>query len=210
MTQLAALASGDVAAESSLAAIFASENPVSRAEPYRASARDQWLRRAFETHRAELHSYILRKMGCAEEAAELTQDVFVRLLRYEKPESIDNLQAFLFTTANNIVRDRIRRLHARHHNFHDTIEDVEIDAGLCLERCLESEQCASILQCALGELNEEYRRALLLHRLERWTHAQIAEELCTTVGVVRRYISVALDHCRTRIEMATLSGPVAA
>ena len=142
-------------------------------------------------------------MGSREEAEELTQDVFVRLMRYEKPGSINNLQAFLFTTANNIVRDRIRRLHARNHNFHDTIDQLEIDAGICLEQCLEAEQGAEVLGQALGELDDEYRRALILHRLESWTHAQIAEELNTTVGVVRRYISVALAYCQQRIEGST-------
>lgn len=167
--------------------------------------RSRWLIEAFEVHRAELHTYILRKMGSVEEAEELTQDVFVRLMRYEKPESINNLQAFLFTTANNIVRDRIRRLHARRHNMHDTIDNVEIDSGLCLEHRLEAAQCANALTQALGELSDEHRRALMLHRLECWTHAQIAEELNTTVGVVRRYISLALSHCRERIESAASS-----
>jgi len=164
----------------------------------------EWLERAFATHKTELQSFILRKMGSLEEAEELTQDLFVRLMAYNRPEQIDNLQAFLFTTAGNIVRDRIRRLHARRHNFHDQLDKQEIDSGMSLEHSLDAQQRAEITIGALSELEDEYRRALTLHRLESWTHAQIAEELGTTVGVVRRYISVASDYCKQKVVDASM------
>lgn len=161
--------------------------------------RKEWLIHAFEHHRPKLHQFILRRMGCVEEADELTQDVFVRLIRYKHPETIDNLQAFLFTVAGNLVRDRIRRLHARRHNMHKSLDQVDIESDECIEQQVEWRQSADRLVEAIDRLHENERKALLLHRYELWTHARIAEEMETTVGVVRRYIDVALAYCRDQV-----------
>jgi RNA polymerase sigma-70 factor (ECF subfamily) len=162
-------------------------------------SRHAWLITAFEKHHNKLYHFILRKMGSVEEADELTQDVYVRLIRYKRPEAIVNLEAFLLTTASNLVRDRIRRLHARCHNLHDSLDDVSLDSGERLERQLETDQQVEILQKAIRELDVKSRKALLLHRFERWTHAQIAKEMETTIGVVRRYIDHAVAQCQDQV-----------
>ena len=62
--------------------------------------------RLFRTYHATLVRYLTRRLGDRDWAEEVAQETFVRALRQR---TIANERAWLFTVANNLVRDEARR-----------------------------------------------------------------------------------------------------
>jgi RNA polymerase sigma-70 factor, ECF subfamily len=64
----------------------------------------------FEDHRAKVFGAMCLVTGNRQEAEEITQDAFLRLLeRWDRVAHLDDLTGFLFKTAMNVFRNRARR-----------------------------------------------------------------------------------------------------
>lgn len=64
----------------------------------------------FELHHARLFAALCLTTGNRQEAEEIAQDAFLRVLeRWERVSRLDGPEAYLFTTAMNMVRKRYRR-----------------------------------------------------------------------------------------------------
>jgi len=74
-------------------------------------------------YRAALIAFFTRRLRNPSEAEDLTQDVFVRMAG-SKDVEIRNSDAYVFQTASNILRDRIRREGARS-TFRRDMEGLE-------------------------------------------------------------------------------------
>jgi RNA polymerase sigma-70 factor (ECF subfamily) len=139
------------------------------------------------------------------EADDLVQDVFLRAVEHQKRQTIENPRAFLFAVASNLMIDRIRRAEARGVVVHLPLETVEIEeASPSPLDVLLWEQQAALLRQAVAELDEPMRNALIMHRLDGLTLAEVACALGTTVPVVRGLIAKALAHCSKRLRRPTL------
>jgi RNA polymerase sigma factor (sigma-70 family) len=157
------------------------------------SAREAFLRRLSESYRQPLTAYFQRRVHSRIEAEDLTQEVFLRLVRRLDVEAIDNPEAFVFRTAVNLLRDRSRR--GKTHQSH-LVELTHHQANieeLSPERVFDSRQSLTLVMSVLEELDERSRDAFILHRLEGMKHAQIAELMGVSVSSVEKYIIKALS-----------------
>ena len=66
------------------------------------------VRRFYSEHGEELQRYLTRRLNCAQTAADLTQDVFVRLMRSEAADAVENPRAYLYRIASNLLADHFR------------------------------------------------------------------------------------------------------
>ena len=64
------------------------------------------VERLFRDYHATLVRYLTRRLGDRDWAEEVAQETFVRALRQN---ALTNERAWLFTVANNLVRDDARR-----------------------------------------------------------------------------------------------------
>lgn len=154
--------------------------------------REQLLRQLSERYRLPLTAYFARRVGSRSEAEDLTQEVFLRMVRSLDPGHVDNIEAFVFRTAVNLLRDRSRRgksQTARQIEF--AHRQAEFD-DLSPERVFDSRQSLNVVIAVLEELDERTRDAFILHRLEGMKHAEIAELLGVSVSSVEKYIIKAL------------------
>ena len=154
--------------------------------------RERFLRRLSERYRQPLTAYFQRRVGSRNEAEDLTQEVFLRLVRRLDVETLDNPEAFVFRTAVNLLRDRFRRGQTqRSHLVEVGLQQPGIEE-LSPERVFDSRQHLAMVIDALDELDERSRDAFILHRLEGMKHAQIAELYGVSVSSVEKYIIKAL------------------
>jgi len=156
--------------------------------------------RLFAEHRGALQAFLYRRVRRRPEAAELAQEVYVRLLRVPDLAAIRDPGAYLFTVASNLARDHARR--ERH------------EVALDVDDPLVQEQLAELPAFA-GQLDEEQRTKRLsevLHQLPPKCHAAVVmqywqglsyEEIALRLGVsthmVKKYLSQAMVHCRRRM-----------
>src|SRR5450432_662785 len=67
------------------------------------------VERLFREHNEALIRFLRGRVGSHNEALEVAQEAYVRLLSLDQPGAVSYLRAFLFKTAANIAIDRRRR-----------------------------------------------------------------------------------------------------
>ncbi len=70
---------------------------------------DAVLARWFSHYRPALFGFFVRRTHNASDAEDLVQDVFIRLVRLGPAPEIHDIEAFIFRTATNLLRDAARR-----------------------------------------------------------------------------------------------------
>jgi RNA polymerase sigma-70 factor (ECF subfamily) len=138
-----------------------------------------------------LNAYFQRRVGSRNEAEDLTQEVFLRLVRRLDLETIENPEAFVFQTAVNLLRDRSRRGKTQHSHLVDLAHQHAVEE-LSPERLFDSRQSLTMVLSVLEQLDERSRDAFILHRLEGMKHAEIANLYGVSVSSVEKYIIKAL------------------
>lgn len=157
------------------------------------------IERLFRQHNAALLRFVAAKLGSEQEAREVAQEAYVRLLRLDQLETISYLRAFLFRTAANLALDRLRARGKR--SGQRAADDTEFNVfDLTPERHVAGEQAIEIMRRALAELPRKSREAFLLHRLHGLSQLQIAKRLGLKERMVRLHMARTLEHLRTRLD----------
>jgi len=149
----------------------------------------------YSDHHSWLRRWLHRRLGNAEQAADLAHDTFTRLLSTDRmPARLDEPRAFLTTVAQRLVSNHWRR---------EKLERAYLEA---LSRMPEPAACSpearAIVLETLIELDRLLdglpaivRRAFLMSQLDGQTHAQVAEALGLSIPTVKRYLVKALQRC---------------
>jgi len=143
-----------------------------------------------------LRRFLMRRVRSAADADDLAQEVYLRIARHPNVDDIRCLQAFVFQTALNLVRDRSRRCHTRAQADSVPVECVRLQAADDPSASVMFAQEIERVIERLERMPENRRRALLQHRLEDRSYAQIASSMNVSVSMVEKHISAALADIR--------------
>jgi len=155
--------------------------------------------RLFREHNDALLRFIAAKLGSTQEAKEVAQEAYVRLLGLTHREAVSYLRAFLYKTAANLATDRLRE-RARRAGFMSSA-NVELAVfEISPERQIEGEQALERLREGITELPEKCRQAFLLYRLDGLRGHEVAARLGMQERMVWLYIARALEYLRSRVE----------
>lgn len=165
-----------------------------------------FVRQLFEAHRLSIYRYLYRLLNSREDASEVVQETYLRLLRQPNLERIrENARAYLFQTATNLARDLYRKRSTK--GAAAEAEAFAAAAGLAASDWasepdleMEGQQLSAVLLDALHSLDPQVRQALLLYRFRDLTHAQIAASLKVSERTIERYIKDALKCIKDRME----------
>ena len=148
--------------------------------------------RLFRTYHDTLVRYLTRRLGDRDWAEEVAQETFVRALRHK---DIVNERAWLFTVANNLVRDEARKDSRRRRHLTLLREEARAQELAGPEpTALERAQDAAMARRAVEALTERDRLALLM-REEGLDYPEIASALGLSVGS----IGTTLSRARKRL-----------
>lgn len=135
------------------------------------------------------------KRAAPNAAEDLAQESFARLCASELA-SIESPRAYLFQTARRLAMNEARR---------DRVVRMELvadpDAAGAVSQDPSPEHQAEIaadaarLRRVLDELPAHKREALLLFKLDGFSHKEIGERLSVSPRTVERYIADAVAHC---------------
>lgn len=151
----------------------------------------------FQSHSSGLLRYIKYKLGRADIAEDIAQNAFVRIQQMQNPERLENIQAYLYKTATNLVIDHSRHEQHRHNYQQQELHRSEDNsAPECPERHLNAQRQIDAILVALTHLPNNCQRAFLLHRIHGKSYSAIAKELSVSVSSVEKYICRAFLACR--------------
>ena len=133
---------------------------------------DREFRARFTEHFAWVFRYVDRLTGDEAVAADITQEVFVRLHR--RGAVPDDIRAWLATVAHNLIRDD-RRRQARHKRLlaERAPEDLLADATPATDARLLSDERRRLVRATLDDMTDRDRQLLLL-RQEGLSYRELA------------------------------------
>ncbi|MGY2258089.1 sigma-70 family RNA polymerase sigma factor [Pseudomonas sp. SDO55104_S430] len=160
-----------------------------------AMPKEQTLHDLYRDHRGWLENWLRRRMGNACDAADLSQDTFLRLLASsQRIADLHEPRAYLLTVGKRLLSNFYKRR---------SLEQAYLEALASLpEDCVPSPEQRWILLETLQALDElldglprAVRRAFLWSQLEGLSYQQIAERLQVSERTIKRYMAQAYEHC---------------
>jgi RNA polymerase sigma-70 factor (ECF subfamily) len=139
---------------------------------------------------------LARRLPVPADVSDLAQEVYLRLLRVDKLDLVQNPRAYLCRVAVNIASEwRLRSARLPTTPGEDLPEDA-LPADDDLEQWLDKQQNRHAVQAALVALPLHHRTALVLHVTKDLSYPEIAEHMGVTGRQVRRYLAKAYDRLR--------------
>lgn len=150
-----------------------------------------WFVREVLPLEAALMQYLHHNLGKNGDAADLRQDVYMRVCEAARQKAPDPVRPFVFTIARNLLIDRMRREQVVPIDAVSDLEalNVAIDAP-GPERAVAARDELRRLQIALDRLSPRCREVVVLARIEGLTGRQIAQRL----GISEPAVSQQLDN----------------
>lgn len=154
-------------------------------------------------HQKSIQRVCYRFTGNAEDAADLTQEVFVKAYRsLPKFRGTSAFSTWLYRIAVNAC---LSFKAARKNRTEEWDEDHDVVAeGPGVEEMVDARMSADHVRRALDTLPERQRLTVIMKVLEERTHAEVAEILGSNVGTVKANLFFAIRNLRKQLA-ATLA-----
>lgn len=152
----------------------------------------------YREHHSWLQGWLRRKTGCSQQAADLAQDTFLRLLGATVQPVFREPRAYLRTVAHGIMVDQIRRRALEQAYLEALAAAPEPLAPSPEERLLVLEALCHVDRL-LAALPETTRKVFLMSQLEGLTYAVIGERLGLSLRTVKRHMQTAFVQCLTAL-----------
>lgn len=156
----------------------------------------------FRQWRSPLRRFLGKSGVPAADVDDVAQEVFLRLIRYEKAELIDHPQAYLFKVASNVAAEwAIRARNKRPHEqkwLMTLIDDNQADSSLVLAQSREE------VERALNKLSPHQRELLKLFFADELGYAEIATQLGESLRSVRRQFEKSYERLRHELDQELL------
>jgi RNA polymerase sigma factor (sigma-70 family) len=163
--------------------------------------RAELIARLFREHNDSLVQFLTSRLHSPQEAREVAQEAYVRVLSLDTPGAVSFLRAFLFKTASNIAIDRIRHRQRCPHSNDVSLFD-ELPETRTPDAHAEGREGIALMHRLLAELTPKCRLAFLLHKVDGLSTREIGERMSLSERQVRDYILRALLHCRAGLVRA--------
>lgn len=158
------------------------------------------LGRLYAENRSRLHRFLLRRVGDAGEAEDVTHEAFLRLLGAYGGRPPESPMAMLYRIAVNIVRDGIRRDRFRHAQVAGLTEPVcAVPPESDPETHAAARQRLERLRRAIDRLPPRCREVFLLHKIGGRSHSEVAEMLGISRNMVEKHVIRAFSRLRDEL-----------
>jgi RNA polymerase sigma factor (sigma-70 family) len=159
------------------------------------------VERLFAEHGGALQAFFRRRIRTKADASDLAQEVYLRMLRISDHEAIRNPVPYLYTVANNLVKEQavLERRRASGVDIDEVETHEQLESLPAFDGDLDEMQRAERLRVVLKQLGPKCQAAVTLRFTEGLTYREVAVRLGVSRQMAKKYVAQALVHCRRRM-----------
>lgn len=151
-------------------------------------------------HHSALIRFLRRRLSVADDAEDVAQETYIRMMKYEGSSELNSPSAMLFRIALNVAKDHGRSAVARHASRHTELQEMEfISESPSAERELLASQTVELVLEVIEALPPKCRQVFLLSRASDMTYPEIATHCGISVKMVEKHISKAIAACLAKV-----------
>ena len=156
------------------------------------------VQQLYSEHHGWLQGWLRGKLGCSEQAADLAQDTFVRVLAADqaqsKIEALNKPRSYLATIAQRLIVDFFRR-RTLERAYLEALAQLPEPHAISPESRLLILETLHAIHAMLDGLSANAKQAFLLSQFDGMTYPAIATRLGVSVSSVKKYVANATEHC---------------
>jgi RNA polymerase sigma factor (sigma-70 family) len=155
------------------------------------------VKQLFREHNRALVNFLLTRLRSEQEALDVAQEAYVKLLQLHRPGAVSFLRGYLFRIAANLSVDRVRQRFVQEKAAAGLFDELAETEPL-EQRAITREEF-DLACAALNDLSPKHREAFVLHVIEGYSTPEVAVHMNVDERTVRKYVTRALLHCRQRL-----------
>ncbi len=153
-------------------------------------------RDAVELQGTRLLGYLRSRLANEQDAQDLAQEAYLRLLRVPDKTLVRDPVAYLFRIARNLLHELYTTLPPET----TLVSDGDlIDDSPAPEELADTRQHVERLEEVLNHLPPKCRAVMVLHRRDGMTYDEIGVELGISSAMVKKYLAQGLARCQARL-----------
>lgn len=163
--------------------------------------REQWFQHLITTVGGDLLHFLRSRLSHGDQAQDLAQEVYLRLLRVEDLRLIRNPRAFVIHLAAHAAHEWRMLARNRLQHSDEELEELIAEGADPAEEIDRSKQLDELAR-VLSTLSPKCQAVLLMHRRDGMTCQEIAERMKLSVGMVKKYLARGLAACHKQMGAA--------
>ena len=156
---------------------------------------DRLITEYYEECRQSVFFYICRRIENRDDAEDLTQDAFLRLLEYRMMIRRDTLKHYLFTVVRNLVNDYLRRYYKKQEidrYLYDTLPVTTVEP----ESRIVADEIRKLECRRVSALSEQRRKVYVLSRFYDKSVLDISKDLNLSYRTVENHLFISRREVR--------------
>jgi len=161
------------------------------------SDRPRALAEISRNHHAALVRFLTLRTGSVEDAKEIVQEAYAKMLALDRPGTISFLAGYLWRIAVNLAIDRGRQ-RATQERYARAALPHEETRDFSAETTAEARERLTIVERAIGNLPVRCHEAINLHVLQGLTFDDVGREMRVSTRMAKKHVARALEylqHC---------------
>lgn len=142
---------------------------------------------SYKKYQRSVFLYIYYKIGNKEEAEDLVQDVFVRLMDYQQMLRVDTIKYFIFTISRNLLYDYLRHYYKRLEVTSYIYDQRETCTNETEEQVI-TRDLLLLEKKKVAQLSEQRRKVYMMTRFENKTLPEVSRILNLSSRTVENHL----------------------
>lgn len=159
----------------------------------------QLIENSYKSYHRSVYLYIYYRISNKEEAEDLSQDVFLRLMDYKQVLSPDTVKHFIYTISRNLVIDYLRH-HYKRQEIYSYIYDSMEKSSNVTESEIIARDLSVLEKQKLSRLPLQRRKIYEMSRFQEKSSSEISMELNLSRRTVEGHLFISRKEMREYIK----------
>ncbi len=156
----------------------------------------QFFKRLFKARYYSVYSFFLKRLGSPEDAADASQETFMRMVRHNGTISLKTPESYLFRIARNLATDMLRIWAVRSKYTEAADIEAQPSTSPLQDATLDTRKQRELIQAAIYELPPRCKEVFVLHQFKNLTYKEIGSQLNISPNTVKNHYINALLRLR--------------